>query len=268
MGQPRFRHELKYVIPLDRANQIVEELALECDKDKHADETASYEIASVYYDTADFQFYVDREESVAYRRKIRLRSYNKNGESQALFIEIKEKHRQFVAKKRINLESKELLELGIPHHRLPLDLVLDYVTDSAEARELHYLHKRLKLEPMVIVRYVRKALIPKYEHDMRVTLDTRVTAGGEYLQRYVSEDEHFCVDPAMGIFEVKSNTGIPLWLQTALMRHELTQTRASKYCLAMDAAFKEKKPWLRTAENQIPDIATEQPSAERFRKVG
>ncbi|MEZ4753992.1 MAG: VTC domain-containing protein [Bdellovibrionota bacterium] len=100
----RFRHELKYEVPISVADKFFEDCMPFCDWDKYAGPTKMYEIASVYYDTPSFIFYRDREESVGYRRKIRLRSYNTDGKSTALFIEIKEKHKQFVNKKRINIE--------------------------------------------------------------------------------------------------------------------------------------------------------------------
>ncbi len=85
------RHEVKYLATISDVDSFFKELEPFCSFDKHAGKTNSYEIASIYYDTADLRFYGDREESVGYRRKVRLRSYNNEGKSQALFIEIKGK---------------------------------------------------------------------------------------------------------------------------------------------------------------------------------
>lgn len=246
IGSQRFRHELKYVMPLSEAEKFFKDAETYCDYDPHAGETKSYEIASVYYDTADLRFYFDREESVGYRRKIRLRSYNVGHEAQALFIEIKEKHKHFVSKKRVNLKSMDLLDLDIPDDQLPLSMVIDQLVDGAEAREIAYLHNRLELYPVVLIRYHRKALIPRYEDDMRITLDTAISAGGHSLPVFDEKVEQSIIKPELGVLEVKTNQSIPYWLQSALVRYQMSQTRYSKYCLGVDKIFGRgaRKDWI------------------------
>jgi SPX domain protein involved in polyphosphate accumulation len=240
----RLRHELKYEIDLHRAAEFFKELEPYCDLDPHAGATGSYEIASVYYDTEDLRFYYDREESVGYRRKIRLRTYNQDGNAVALFLEIKEKHKQYVGKKRINMSSLDVLKLGIPHNQLPLSLVARYLKDSAEAREILYLHKRLMVYPVVLIRYIRKPFVSKFDNDLRITLDTRITAGGDDLEKYDANHEKHIVNPNHGILEVKTNKSIPLWLHSIIEGYGLVQCRYSKYCLGVDAIYSKNSPFL------------------------
>ncbi len=237
LKDPRFRHELKYEMPIATANEFFRDIEPFCALDKHSGETGSYEIASTYYDSADLQFYVDREESVGYRRKIRLRSYNKGGQSVALFVEIKEKHRSFVSKKRINLRNSDILQAGIPHNKLPLEMVIEQLEDTAEAREIAYLHNRFKLYPVAIIRYHRKALIPHFEQDIRITLDTDITTGGESLNQFDPKHERHILRADFGVLEVKTNDTIPLWLSSALNRFGMSQVRYSKYCLGVDRLY-------------------------------
>ncbi|NBW41678.1 polyphosphate polymerase domain-containing protein [bacterium] len=248
----RFRHELKYILPLNRADELFEDALSYCDYDPHVNATHSYEIASIYYDTADLRFYYDREESVGYRRKIRLRSYNTQGKSTALFIEIKEKHKQFVNKKRVNLKSPEILDRFEFHNQIPLGAILEELEDSDAARELLYLQDRLELFPVVNIRYHRRPLIPRYENDMRITLDTRITAGGENLAMYNDAQEKSIIAPDLGVFEVKTNQAVPMWLQSILCRYSLPQTRYSKYCLGVDAIFgRGGKQWLLSSNDDV-----------------
>lgn len=241
----RFRHELKYIVDLNEAERLFEDALQFCDWDPHVTETHSYEIASIYYDTADLRFYYDREESVGYRRKIRLRAYNHKGKSTALFIEIKEKHKHFVFKKRINLKSPAILDRFERHDRIPLEYVLQELEDTAEAREMRYLEDRLHLYPVVNIRYHRRPLIPRFENDMRITLDTRITAGGANLSQYNEATERSIIAPDLGVFEVKTNQSIPMWLQSILRRYAITQTRYSKYCLGVDEIYgRGGKKWL------------------------
>ena len=244
----RYRHEIKYVVDLHKVDDFFRDIEPFCRFDEHADQTHSYEIASVYYDTKDLRFFWDREESVGYRRKIRLRSYNKNNESIALFIEIKEKHKQLVAKKRINMRDRHILDLGIPHNELPLSMVIENLEDTEAAREMAYLHDRLDLFPVVNVRYIRKAYIPVTEHDMRITLDTRITAGGHSLPVYDKDSEKFILAPDQGVLEIKTNSSIPLWLYSVMKRYDFIHHRFSKYCLGVNAVYGTSRPWLPFAE--------------------
>lgn len=245
----RFRHEIKYLVNIDEIEPFFKDLEQYCSYDPHVGQTNSYEIASIYYDTKDLRFYWDREESVGYRRKIRLRSYNTDGISTALFIEIKEKHKNFVLKKRINLKSSKVLDLGIPHNEIPLSLVIADLEDTAEAREMNYLHSRLELHPIVNVRYIRKPMIPKYEDDMRITLDTKITAGGTSLSVFNKDEEKFICDPKHGVLEIKTNKSIPLWLHSIAKRYHLKHTKFSKYCSGVDVVYG-KTPVFITPETQ------------------
>lgn len=240
----RFRHEIKFVVDLGEAERFFEDLSPYCNFDKHADQTHSYEICSTYYDTKDLRFYLDREESIGHRRKIRLRAYNTDSKSTALFIEIKEKHKNHVAKKRINMKTMDILDSGIPHNELPLSMVIEGLEDTEYAREMDYLHRRLKLYPAVVVRYIRKALIPIHEDDMRITLDTKITAGGTSLSKYNPDEEKFICDPKHGVLEIKTNQSIPLWLQSITKRYSFKHTNFSKYCLGIDAIYGERRPWM------------------------
>lgn len=252
----RFRHELKYEVSLEQAEEFFREILPFCEYDKHAGETNSYEISSVYYDTSDLRFYTDREESIGYRRKIRLRAYVTGQQTTALFLEVKEKHKQYVSKKRLFLKDHSILDCGIVHNRIPLSLIIDQLEDTAEAREFAYLSKRLNLVPVVMIRYIRKALIPTFDHDMRITLDTKITAGGDYLHQYDADLEKNVIKAGSGVLEIKTNQGIPLWLFSIMKRFSLVQTRYSKYCLGVEAIYGRSKPWLALTE-ELPKTEIE-----------
>lgn len=240
----RFRHELKYEVSLADADKFYKDIEPYCSPDPHVGETGAYEIASIYYDTADLRFYYDREESVGYRRKIRLRTYNENSKAIALFLEIKEKHKQFVSKKRINMKNMDVLSLGIPHTELSLDLIAKYLEDSAEAREVSYLNKRLELHPVVLIRYIRKPVIPNHERDMRITLDTKITAGGQNIEVFDPDAEKHIIRSSHGVLEIKTNQSIPLWLNSIMQKYSFVQTRYSKYCLGVDKLFGGRKKYI------------------------
>jgi SPX domain protein involved in polyphosphate accumulation len=244
-SKQRFRQELKILFPTASMESFVQELSPFCTWDEHVGPTHCYEVASLYYDTRDLRFHFVREESVGYRRKIRLRAYVTDGKATTLFVEIKEKHKQLCSKKRVNLKNLEILSTHPQHHRIPLDAVIAVMEDGPEKREVEYLHRRLKLYPVVIVRYVRYPLIPLHESDMRITIDTRLTCGGESLSVYEKDRERFLINPSTAILEIKTNSNVPLWLQSALRRYGLRQEKYSKYCESVNK-------WYGRAHNFIP----------------
>ncbi len=233
MTDRKLRHELKYVISVHEGEAFLREVLPFCRPDTHAGADSSYEVVSVYYDTTDLRFYRDREESVGHRRKIRLRTYNHCSAPPILFYEIKEKHKNFVGKKRCDLPNMHLVTESEEHHRISLDHALLQMPDTAAAREMAYLHHRLGLHPIVMIRYIRKALMATCDFDLRITLDKRLTAGGSNLLAYQENTERYILPPEEGILELKSNHCYPLWLQQVLRRFGFRQVRFSKYCAAV-----------------------------------
>lgn len=249
----KLRHELKYAVSLEHASQLFKALESYCVPDPFAGEEGSYEVASLYYDTQDFRFYWDREESVGYRRKIRLRSYNSKGKSTGVFLEIKEKHKNLVAKKRIPVPLS-VFE-GVPNQsRLLLNHVIDQLHDSAESREVRYLHRALQLQPITIVRYVRDTLMSGRDNGLRITYDRRLTTGGENLFQFDRIGESFIHPAASGILEIKANSGIPLWLKSIMSDYGFFQSRFSKYCLAVKCLHKLPSRRIPSAPEQAPAI--------------
>lgn len=231
------RHEAKFVLPVKVAESLMREIADHCKPDVHAGEDHRYEVASLYYDTKDYRFYWDREESVGYRRKVRLRSYNIAGKVEALCLEIKEKRKHRVAKKRQFF--KDLSVLGTHPEGIrwaSFDEVLAALPDGETKRELTYLHSRLHLHPTVVIRYIRETLVSRTSPEVRVTLDRDITAGGNSLVALDEDRIIEVLDRKLGVLEVKTNAAIPAWLQAALIRHGATRLKYSKYCVAMRSA--------------------------------
>jgi hypothetical protein len=226
---PRF--ELKFVIPIATATSLWRDIAPHCLPDEYGDPDNGYEVASSYYDTTRLRFHYDREESVGYRRKVRLRAYVESGQCVGLFFEIKEKHKHRVGKKRCALSSWEILQSYSEHHRIPVAALEPFMPEQHVAsREILFLDKHFSLVPTILIRYIRKTLVGKYDSGLRITFDYRVTAGGSSFLKFNDQEEQFIVEPHSGILEVKTFGTLPLWLQHALLKHEISRTRFSKYC--------------------------------------
>ena len=252
------RHELKHVVPLEQATNFFNSCLPYCHADLNADDFLSYEVSSLYYDTQSLRFYHDREESVGYRRKIRLRTYNLNDNLTAAFFEIKEKHKNQSNKKRLRFKNCDFLNRYRNYSQLTIDECLQYADDSSVSRELIYLNTKLCLYPLIIVRYLRRTLIPDSDSTLRITVDQRLTTGGSTLVKYDFKKEKFFLPHNMAIVEIKSNQHIPLWLQTLLLKAEFAKVRYSKYCEALKYFEDKKYPPLSSAtkfHNSIEHIS-------------
>ncbi|MEZ4753993.1 MAG: VTC domain-containing protein [Bdellovibrionota bacterium] len=118
-----------------------------------------------------------------------------------------------------------------------------------------YLHDRYDLEPATIIRYFRKALVPKFEDDMRITLDVNITSGAHTLDKQDPEHEKLIINAANGVLEVKTNRSIPLWLNAIMQKHQLSQVRYSKYCLGVDQDIKSTKLMVHSKDTRDVEAA-------------
>jgi hypothetical protein len=230
------RFELKYQIPLVHGLELFDKIKINCEPDVYGDPEHGYEVASTYYDTQDLRFHLDRQESTGYRRKIRLRSYtaknalNNKNHCIGLFLEIKEKHKHRVGKKRCKLNSLDVLHNEENHSQIQIPFLIPYLSENHIAsREVLYLHTLLGLKPTTLIRYIRKSLTGKYDKGLRITLDHRITTGGTSLIDFNNTCEQFIIPPTMAVLEIKSFGSIPLWLQQTLLTFGFSRTRMSKY---------------------------------------
>ena len=266
MEKPKFRHELKFVVDVHEGERFREEISPFCEKDPHSGPDGAYEVVSLYYDTADLRFFRDREESVGYRRKLRLRTYIGGSAPKTLFLEVKEKHKHLVSKKKCDLTDLSLLSDSVDLFSLGLDPVLALAAEVPARKDIEYLHQRLGLHPVVIVRYVRAALAAKDDVGLRITLDKRLTGGGRNFSRYDPKEEPFILPPNQGVLEIKSFSTIPHWLISALRRYGFRRGRYSKYSEAVSNTASGREYFVKAMQlSNIPN-STNRTDSGSFRK--
>ena len=93
----RGRFELKYLIRFPDFRVIRERMSAVCRTDSHAVEGHSYLIRSIYYDTANLNFFQEKIDGVGRRKKVRIRFYG-NEKIEASFLEIKRRDGNMVSK--------------------------------------------------------------------------------------------------------------------------------------------------------------------------
>jgi len=225
------RYELKYVLPIEKCNRIIDDLHGFTHPDSHGGDTG-YRVISLYYDSPTLDFFWAKIEGIKYRRKIRLRIYP--GEdieaTQRGMVEIKQRINRTVQKRRLELPLDEAEQLCTGYVQL---VDLDPL-DQQVASEVQYLVNAMHLQPTGITAYWRRAFVGDlYDAGLRITFDTDLRFRAHALTVNLNADNHLFASPDLCIMEVKANETMPNWVTSLLARHNCQLQRVSKYCAGL-----------------------------------
>jgi len=194
---------------------------MEMDKFTSASPIGAYLVRSLYFDTFDYQAYKDKLDGFYGRTKFRLRTYSKEkSECQFVSVEIKTKKGNTVEKYTshvpIGYYDSFMENSHWPEYQNPV--LIDF--------ERSILLRTLK--PVVVVEYLREALIDKVGAGVRVTFDhdLQSIASETLFSEPFFYNKHF---PENIILEVKSREVPPAWLNRLIRNHGLKLVAYSKY---------------------------------------
>ena len=163
------RFELKYVIGINRANRIQDDLALRTQLDSHGRD-GTYRLLSLYYDSPSRECFWAKVEGLKFRRKLRLRIYVPDDITSVStgIVEIKQRINRTVQKRRLALaldDAEALCEGRLPSSNLD-------PVDRQVASEVAYLVRGMHFEPSAITAYRRQAFVgsqydPGFARDLR-----------------------------------------------------------------------------------------------------
>ncbi|MFF4836911.1 polyphosphate polymerase domain-containing protein [Streptomyces sp. NPDC001315] len=228
------RFELKYLVPVDQAAEIRDELAERMDADDHSP-VGGYGVWSLYYDSPQLQFYWEKIEGLKFRRKLRIRHYgNLDGvtDDSMVCVEIKQRVNRVTQKRRIMLpygvarqlcDDREMVDHS-PKERAFIHEVLDLVV-------------RTNLRPAAITGYQREALVGRAEDTgLRVTFDRRIRGRDRDFHFGIETAENrFTIPPHLSVMEIKVNERTPYWITDLAARRNLNLIRVSKYVQSIEA---------------------------------
>lgn len=185
------------------------------------DEFGLHTIASLYYDTPDYQLIRHSLEKPVYKEKLRLRVYG----SQVLpedtgYVEIKKKFKGIVYKRRIALPLPEATQGLTEGH---------FHDDHGQiGREINFFLQRYDLRPACWLAYEREAFFSETE-DVRITFDESIrfrTGNWDLTQPPTGTP---LLDDGLYLMEVKIPFGIPLWLVALMDECGVFSRSFSKY---------------------------------------
>jgi hypothetical protein len=227
MARSESRFELKYRLPVARAEAFKRAIAPFTVRDAYAANEPWYLVNSIYFDSSVMDFYFDKIDGHRDRQKVRFRWY---GEDSARgYLEIKEKTRSSVRKLRQSMLLETLRvwwEAGCNAALAP---------DVEPIRpEYAWLFGRYALRPVTLVRYLREPYEAIREDRVRITFDHAVVAGSVTLDAWKTGAFQTIFPQDFVILEMKFNDAIPVWLMDLVRAFQLTLDKISKYCLAVE----------------------------------
>ena len=218
-----YRNEWKYICTEIDLELLRRRIASLMPLDKNQKGMASYNIRSLYFDDQYNSCFAANSEGLDYRKKFRIRIYNKS--SARIRLEIKYKIHGMTKKESCALtevQCRVLMTGGL----LPYQ-----ETDPKPLRDLNLAMRTQGMRPVEIVEYERTAYVYPVGN-VRVTFDRNI-AGSKYVEQFL--DEELPLLPVMPtgqhILEVKYDEVLPPFLASAIDTGRLEQTAFSKYCM-------------------------------------
>ncbi|MFF1675342.1 polyphosphate polymerase domain-containing protein [Streptomyces sp. NPDC058256] len=260
------RYELKYLVPVDQAAAIREELGERMDQDPHSP-VGGYGVWSLYYDTPQLRFYWEKIEGLKFRRKLRIRHYGDLAQvtdETPVCVEIKQRVNRVTQKRRITLPYATARRLCDER-----ELIDHSAKEKAFVEEVLELVVRLNLQPTAITGYQREALVGRAEDTgLRVTFDRRIR-GRDRDFHFGTQGvvNRFTIPPHMSVMEIKVNERAPYWITDLTARRNLNLIRVSKYVQSIEAFGLAPRSVFHVREEDLPPAPVEGLPAQRTTPV-
>jgi SPX domain protein involved in polyphosphate accumulation len=233
------RYELKYVLPLEEVDALLDTIRPHAKPDKYAAEKDGlpiYTIRSVYFDSSMLRLYHEKMDGLRDRRKFRVRIYGSPRAQGTAFMEIKNRRNRQVLKQRAAMTLVDAQRLLRDMAR-PEDLALPFAGTKV-AEKFCYYCRQWDLQPVVTVSYERVAFVGTRDERVRLTLDCNLRGVDHRGARslFIERGEEPISVPGM-VLELKFDRLMPVWMRDLLWRFDLRQQSFSKYAQCVDGVI-------------------------------
>ena len=218
------RVELKFFIRDTDVPELLDILTHTMYVDPNCINDKPYHLSSIYFDDQDDSALLDKLNGVPYRKKYRLRIYDKNVEHGK--FEVKIKNENTIEKKSLTLNNSAMNAIlkGNYEDLLKEEELSSNITDLIMD----------SYTPKAVVHYDRFAFALPF-NSLRVTLDLNLSASGYSGLRDVScaiNSSNMIGLDGVQILEVKYIDYLPQFLGDILSKFSLARTAISKYAAA------------------------------------
>lgn len=211
------RYELKYILSPEQTEYFKERIKGHMEIDRYG----LTSIASLYYDTPNYQLIRTSIEKPGFKEKIRLRSYGIATDESPVYLELKRKAYGIVYKRRV--------QSTIPLVKKFFDGEGDICAGGQINREITTFRDYYEdLAPACLIIYDRTAYFQP-DGDLRLTIDHDPRYRVDDLTLKSSMDGISLLPEGNTILEIKVQQAIPLWLTEILSEGKIYKNSFSKY---------------------------------------
>ncbi len=244
------RYELKYILDWPTYYKIRKEIEPLFKQDPAGGRTGKYGVISVYYDTPDLKFFWEKMDGEEQRIKVRLRKYahesqgteNKNN----VFLEIKKKKDRNVMKKRVLLKE-QTTALFLKNLSIEKSFIKNLDNQWIETlNEVLCLQSLLRLQPTLVISYIREPFVSKDNFPVRITFDSNVRYRHKNLSLTTCAMDKHVLSPNQVIMEIKFTDYFPQFMVQIIQRNMCEARTFSKYGIGMEHFLGEQQMLLET----------------------
>ncbi|MDO4982527.1 MAG: polyphosphate polymerase domain-containing protein [Eubacteriales bacterium] len=211
------RYEKKYLLTAEKYAMLRSRL----DRHIQPDEYFKSTVCSVYYDTADYALIRNSIDAPIYKEKLRLRSYNVPQADDTVFVELKEKFKGLVYKRRISLSASDAVDYVAGRISVP--------EDTQVSREIDWFLRMNEVFPRVFLASDREAYTAIDDNELRITFDLDIRWRDHDLDLTLGDHGKCLTEPGQVLMEIKMPESCPMWLAKMLSECEIFPTGFSKY---------------------------------------
>jgi SPX domain protein involved in polyphosphate accumulation len=227
------RFERKYRVSYKDLPALRQRILPFVQADVHAHEVSGhpeYTVRSIYYDTFKLEAIHDKVEGVESRRKLRIRAYDSPGAESQVFLEIKRKIGEKIAKHRAPFRWQDLPTVLETGEFEPYVLKQNPVALADASRFLYHFY-RYNMQPVDRITYEREAYQGVFDRGVRVTFDKNIRSKVHpKLSDLFGEEEVDFPWKEHFVLEIKYFTApMPSWLRAIVDEFKLEQEALSKY---------------------------------------
>lgn len=225
------RYELKYLVPESLVLPIRDFVRsyLVVDEYGRGNADFSYEIHSLYFDSAELATYQSACNGDKDRFKLRMRYYDDRPEH-PVFFELKRRMNAIVLKDRCPVRRADIDLVAAGH--LPPSAHTRFAPSAEHAALEHFCQiiTRIGATPKSQVTYIREAWVSAQDNSVRVTMDKQVRAEPRFETRpSTAMANPTMVFPGMVVLELKFTNRFPNWFADLTRAFGLMQCGAAKY---------------------------------------
>ena len=217
-----YRKEIKYEISLQKALLIEKRLTGLLARDAYCGDDY-YSVQSLYFDSVNNADFAEKLAGIHDRKKIRIRTYNRD--TSLCKLEIKEKHGDLQYKQNFIISPIDVKEISHGNYSV-LKKYFDRTETSVKTYSImesgHY-------RPVVLIEYDRTAYqFPMY--NTRITLDKNIRSSETNLDILTCNGLYAPVMEQDVVLEIKYSDKLMGFISDVLVQFDLTQGSYSKYC--------------------------------------